>query len=234
MDIEEYEKSLFEDETELDAFQRQRVHEEEAESKAILEDYQHLNSIGFTAEPGWYFPELKEFEFAEPLDPGETFECSPEMGYTTIQNLAADHPLRGIFTLFRIALNRFTDESSREGFTVRVYVYQLTDIYILDLLMHYSRVIPIKLILNPCIGTFKRVQEHADFLLSKARRNRALESLGTPHILLSALSVRLVNLDNLSGYASMHRKSIMLDDISLVGSYNLTTIPGKTTGKRWW
>ena len=50
-----------------------------------------------------------------------------------MEALPDDHPIRAIFSLFKLAFDRFCDECYEGDCTVRMYCYQLTDLYILDM-----------------------------------------------------------------------------------------------------
>ena len=200
---------------------RQQLEHEEAESKAIAEDWVHLAATDATSGSGWYISWLADYG-SPSFQLGDFFKCSPS-GQQRLQALPGDHPIRAIFSLFKLAFDRFHDASYDGAVRVRVYCYQLTDLYILDMLLHYCRIFPIQVILHPQLSTFKKIRENADFFLERAKESGIVGTEGVPERLVELIKVRAVKLDDLGQCACMHRKGIMMPDMSLVGSYNLST-----------
>jgi hypothetical protein len=133
--------------------------------------------------------------------------------------------IRAIFSLFKLASDRFCDDErcDNDDIQVRMYCDQLTDLYILDMLLHYCRIFPIHFILHPQLYTFQKIRANADNFLQRAKASGVIATGGAPERLVNLIQVRAVTLDNLGEYACMHRNKIMLSDMSLVGSYNLST-----------
>lgn len=204
---------------------RAKVKEQEAEDAAVDEDLKLLRAArsdtGTDVGTGWYFPNLENFE-ASSFTFGDCFQCSPS-GNTSLTNLPGDHPIRAIFSLFKSALAQFCNQSYTREVVIRIYCYLLTDIFIIDLLLHYNKVFPLRVILHPSVTTFKAVRKSAKFLLERGLQAGTIGRDGAPSQLLNTLSVRAVNLDGLAEFSSMHRTDIIFDEVSLVGSYNLTT-----------
>jgi hypothetical protein len=200
---------------------KQRLAHEEAESKAIDEDWAHLAATDATSGSGWYVASLSNYGSTS-FKVGDFFKCSPS-GQTRLEALPGDHPIRAIFSLFKLAFHRYCDGRCDDDVKVRLYCYQLTDVYILDMLLHYCRIFPIHVILHPQLYTFKKIRENADNFLDRAKASGVIATEGVPERLVNLIQVRAVTLDNLGEYACMHRKGIMISDMSLVGSYNLST-----------
>jgi hypothetical protein len=197
---------------------KQQLAHEEAESKAIAEDWAHLAATDDTSGSGWYVASLSNYGSTS-FKVGDFFKCSPS-GQTRLEALPGDHPIRAIFSLFKLAFHRYCDGGDVK---VRLYCYQLTDLYILDMLLHYCRIFPIHVILHPQLYTFKKIRENADNFLERAKASGVIATEGTPERLVNLIQVRAVTLDNLGEYACMHQQGIMISDMSLVGSYNLST-----------
>ena len=161
---------------------KQRLAHEESESMAIDQDWEHLAATDTTSGSGWHISSLKDYGSTS-FDVGDFFKCSPS-GQTSLDALPNDHPIRAIFSLFKLAFNRWCDVSYRRDHTVRLYCDQLTDLYILDMLLHYSRILPIQIILHPQVYTFKKIRENADNFLKRAKAS----GVSPPRMHLSNLS----------------------------------------------
>jgi PLD-like domain len=198
---------------------KQRLAHEEAESKAIEEELAYFATTDATSGPGWYVNSLPN-DGSTSFKVGNFFNCSPSW-QTRLEALPGDHPIRAIFSLFKLAFHRYW--RCDDDVKVRLYCYQLTDPYILDMLLHYCRFFPIHVILHPQLHTFKKVRENADDFLERAKASGVFATVGAPELLVNLIQVRAVTLDNLGDNAFVHRKGIMISDMSLVGSYNLST-----------
>lgn len=88
---------------------KQRLAHEEAESKAIDEDWAHLAATDATiGGSGWYVASSLSNYGSTSFKVGDFFKCSPS-GQTRLEALPGDHPIRAIFSLFKLAFDRYCD-----------------------------------------------------------------------------------------------------------------------------
>ena len=121
--------------------------------------------------------------------------------------LACRHPLRVIAKVLHDAA---------DGSLIRVYAaYMLTDPFAIDMLIHYGRRNPIRLILY---------RDEDEYNLKSLCKFFAKYGTLAGNAFEQRIQVQWVMKDtaNCSRYTQMHMKTVVTDEICLIGSYNLS------------
>lgn len=131
-------------------------------------------------------------------------------------------------------MNKFCGEREEEvEVIVRLCLHKFTDVHILDMLLHYVKIFPIRIILHPQLFTFQKLRENADWLLRRVKESgsNAVAQSGAPAQLIKTVNVRAVNLESLSRCACMNRKGITLKrDVASWQLQSLHECPQKQLG----
>lgn len=156
---------------------------------------------------GWFNKKLKDLHTNITLAVGTRYTTSPRpYDRDAYPLLPTDHPLGAITK----ALDDATD-----GSLIRVYAYMMTDPFAIDVLIHYGKNSPIRLILY-----------HDEDGLNQ----KALRTFFTKYGSLASdafsqrIQLRWVVKDtpHCSRYTQMHMKTVITDNFCLIGSYNLS------------
>ena len=208
------------EEVDLDEVEREKDIEkrEEADVLAFFAKQRHRC---VQTGPGWFIPQLKDFLLDEDVSEGDRYYCEPRPRDKNIEDVPEKHPLRAIFTVFKSVTESILQAEKASGIPdteeriIRIYAYSLACPFALDLLVHYAKHFKIRVILHPKFHSIKMMKVYVDSLPHNA-------DAGSPRRGIENLSIRAANLQGLHETSSMHQKQIIVGDLMLVGSYNLS------------
>ena len=141
--------------------------------------------------------------------PGRRFECSPRARDDNASSVPEQHPL--------CAIVKVMDEAADDE-VIRMYVYSITDPFVVDTIVHCTKSKNIRVILHPAMDSVDCFQKFC----RKIPRGR--DGTSPKHQLSNNVEFRAYNLKGLhcNEYTSMNEKSIITASRTLVGSYNLS------------
>ena len=196
-----------------------RASEAEAETSAghfvtdgdeIQEMYDSVQETG-PAGPGFLLPytNLLLTDPDNPVVPGRRFECSPRKKDDNASTVPDQHPLRAIVKVL--------DEAADDE-VIRMYIYSITDPFMIDTIVHCTKSKNIRVILHPNNESVDSFQKFC--------RNIPRGSDGTSpkHQIKNNVEFRVYNRvgAHCNEYTSMHDKTIITASRTLVGSDNLS------------
>jgi len=156
---------------------------------------------------GWCNKRPKDLPTNVSLSVGSRYTTSPRP-YDSETNpcIPQDHPLRAITKAFNDAA---------DGTLIRIYAYMLTDPFAIEMLIHYGKANPVRLILFNDEDDFNRKALKKFFkkfgtLAADAFKERI------------ALQWAMKDTAHCSRYTQMHVKTVITDNFCLMGSYNLS------------
>lgn len=161
----------------------------------------------------------------ENVKEGDRYYCEPRsLKDENVDDVPRKHPLRAMFTVFKAATDSILNADKVSGVPsdtqesiIRIYAYSLSCPYVLDLLVHYAKHFEIRVIFHPKIHSLKMIKVYVDSLPQHHAE------AGSPRRGMETLQIRVVNLQGLNNeMASMHRKQVIVEDLMLVGSYDLS------------
>ncbi|CAB9520689.1 expressed unknown protein [Seminavis robusta] len=207
-------------EVDVDEIEREKSIEEreEADVRAWFAKRQQSSAA---TRPGWFIPQLANFLLDGNVNEGDRYYCEPRPKDENVEDVPQKHPLRAMFTAFKSATDNILQGESNSGIPdteeriIRIYAYSLSCPYVLDLLVHYARHFEIRVILHPKIHSVKMMKVYVDSLPHHA-------VAGSPRRGIESLKIRIANLQGLNEMASMHRKQVIVEDLTLVSSYNMS------------
>ena len=156
---------------------------------------------------GWFNQGLNDLHTNVTLAVGSRYTTSPRpYDSETSPRLPKDHPLRAIAKALHDAA---------DGSLIRVYAYMLTDPLAIDMLIHYGKNNPVRLILY---------KDEDDYNQRSLRRFFSKFGSLAGNAFQQRIQVQWVMKDTVhcSRYTQMHIKTVITNDICLIGSYNLS------------
>lgn len=185
------------------------------EGERDAEDYvaSIYSSLKDSAAPpgdGWFIPPLADFHDGVDIADTKTFYCEPREWDQDPSDVPQGHPARAIARVLH---------NAPEQSVVRVWVYSLTDPYMIDMLAHHAKFKTMRVILHPDAYSVEKIKEFCANIPSSKE--------GNPTILIKSLvNIRVANMNksHCEFRSSMHRKAIITESVSAVGSYNLSCL----------
>lgn len=180
---------------------------EEMQDDSDLQDEYYKSLTTDHLGGGWFNQELRTMAENVELSHGSRYRTVPRAyDKDTVSTVPENHPIRA----FARAL-----ETAPSGSIIRVYAFMLTDPFAIDMLIHYGKNNPIRLILfwdedgrnKKAIDRF--FKEYGDQAKKAFAQRISLEWV-----------VR--DTEGCSRFTQMHAKTIITDDFCLTGSYILS------------
>ena len=156
---------------------------------------------------GWFNQNLEDLHTKVTLEVGSRYTTCPRpYDAENSPRLPANHPLRVIAKVLHDAA---------DGSLIRVYAYMLTDPFAIDMLIHYGKKNPIRLILY---------RDEDGYNLKSLRKFFAKYGTLAGNAFEQRIQVQWVMKDtaHCSRCTQMHMKTVITDDTCLIGSYNLS------------
>jgi hypothetical protein len=164
----------------------------------------------------------------------KTFYCAVPRPYDkTPADVPADHPLRAIARVLH---------ESPPGSNIRVKCYMLTDWFAIDLLLHYGASHVVQIIIDyvpqddvlRAIKLDKENKRHQKSTLTALRKFLDFFQRANSVLLFETVEFRVANTVEGHccnyGWSSMHEKTVIAENRTACGSYNLT---GYARAKNW-
>mmetsp|Transcript_26102 Transcript_26102/g.71911 ORF Transcript_26102/g.71911 Transcript_26102/m.71911 type:complete len:291 (+) Transcript_26102:54-926(+) len=208
-------------EVDEDEIERERIIEEREEADVRAWFAKQHQSGALTTGPGWFIPPLANLLLDVDVKEGDRYYCEPRPKDENTEDVPQKHPLRAMFTVFKAATDNILNAEKISGVPdteeriIRIYADSLSCPYVLDLLVHYAKHFEIRVILHPKFHSLKMMKVYVDSLPHHA-------DAGSPRRGIESIKIRIVNMQGLNEMASMHRKQVIVEDMMLVGSYDLS------------
>jgi hypothetical protein len=119
------------------------------------------------------------------------------------------HPIR--------ALAKVMDDAEDES-VIRMYIYSITDPYIVDIMVHCAKSKDIRIILNPEMYSLAKIQQFCSSF------SRGPDGTNPKHVIARSMEFRTLQVNGAycNEYTAMREKKIITTKLTLVGSYNLS------------
>lgn len=174
---------------------------------------------------GWFDKRLSTLKDGIDLEKKTFYRAVPRPFDTVVTDIPEQHPLRAIAAVL--------DEAPPKT-VIRIKGYRITDFFAIDLILHYATSHYVRIIIDRVDkqllrGTKNTVMSISNFL-QHYNQNQSYQ-------LFNAIEMRVADTNDTSGnkccphgLSSMHEKTILTEDHSVYGSYNLT---GYARCKNW-